>query len=79
MALLPLYVDSHKIKLLYFQVSIMSRGTEEKLSAKRDKSHVLFGGTKILQHTPDKVVLFYICFLNLGCNLTVIFKPTNFK
>ncbi|KAK7356377.1 hypothetical protein VNO80_15648 [Phaseolus coccineus] len=27
---------------------------EEKLSAKRDKSHVLFGGTKILQHTPDK-------------------------
>ncbi|WVZ20958.1 hypothetical protein V8G54_008280 [Vigna mungo] len=27
---------------------------EEKLSAKRDKSHVLFGGTKIFQHTPDK-------------------------
>ncbi|KAF2308363.1 hypothetical protein GH714_000363 [Hevea brasiliensis] len=35
-------------------VSIMGRGTEEKLSIKRDKSHVLFGGTKILQHTPDK-------------------------
>jgi cation-transporting ATPase 13A1 len=33
----------------------MGRGTEEKLSAKRDKNHVLFGGTKILQHTPDKV------------------------
>ncbi|XP_009354068.2 probable manganese-transporting ATPase PDR2 isoform X1 [Pyrus x bretschneideri] len=37
-----------------WKVSIMARGTEEKLSAKRDKSHVLFGGTKILQHTPDK-------------------------
>lgn len=34
----------------------MGRGIEEKLSIKRDKSHVLFGGTKILQHTPDKVV-----------------------
>lgn len=34
----------------------MGRGTEEKLSARRDKTHVLFGGTKILQHTPDKVV-----------------------
>lgn len=34
----------------------MGRGTEEKLSVKRDKGHVLFGGTKILQHTPDKVV-----------------------
>ncbi|KAL4632795.1 hypothetical protein ACB092_04G076500 [Castanea dentata] len=32
----------------------MGRGIEEKLSIKRDKSHVLFGGTKILQHTPDK-------------------------
>ena len=47
-----------KIKIVYFffQVSIMGRGIEEKLSIKRDKSHVLFGGTKILQHTPDKVV-----------------------
>jgi hypothetical protein len=34
----------------------MGRGNEEMLSIKRDKSHVLFGGTKILQHTPDKVV-----------------------
>lgn len=33
----------------------MGRGLEEKLSSKRDKNHVLFGGTKILQHTPDKV------------------------
>lgn len=37
-----------------WKVSIMGRGTEEKLSSKRDKTHVLFGGTKILQHTPDK-------------------------
>ncbi|KAL6176517.1 hypothetical protein ACLB2K_053150 [Fragaria x ananassa] len=37
-----------------WKISVMSRGAEEKLSAKRDKSHVLFGGTKILQHTPDK-------------------------
>ncbi|XP_020534686.1 probable manganese-transporting ATPase PDR2 isoform X2 [Jatropha curcas] len=37
-----------------WKVSIVGRGTEEKLSTKRDKSHVLFGGTKILQHTPDK-------------------------
>jgi len=34
----------------------MGRGNEEMLSIKRDKSHVLFGGTKILQHTPEKVV-----------------------
>lgn len=34
----------------------MGRSTEEKFSARRDKTHVLFGGTKILQHTPDKVV-----------------------
>uniref|UniRef100_A0A2P2M6E0 Uncharacterized protein MANES_17G018800 n=1 Tax=Rhizophora mucronata TaxID=61149 RepID=A0A2P2M6E0_RHIMU len=39
---------------LFFQASIVGRGTEEKLSIKRDKNHVLFGGTKILQHTPDK-------------------------
>lgn len=37
-----------------WKVSIMGRGTEERLSVKRDKGHVLFGGTKILQHTPDK-------------------------
>ncbi|XXG50746.1 hypothetical protein AAC387_Pa02g4686 [Persea americana] len=39
-----------------WKVSITGRGIEEKLSAKRDKSHILFGGTKILQHTPDKLV-----------------------
>ncbi|KAK7410956.1 hypothetical protein VNO78_02227 [Psophocarpus tetragonolobus] len=37
-----------------WKISIAGRGMEEKLSAKRDKNHVLFGGTKILQHTPDK-------------------------
>ncbi|XP_062083748.1 probable manganese-transporting ATPase PDR2 [Humulus lupulus] len=37
-----------------WKVSVMGRGIEEKLSVKRDKNHVLFGGTKILQHTPDK-------------------------
>ncbi|KAK7316886.1 hypothetical protein RJT34_00666 [Clitoria ternatea] len=37
-----------------WKISIAGRGLEEKLSAKRDKNHVLFGGTKILQHTPDK-------------------------
>ncbi|KAL2347135.1 hypothetical protein Fmac_001135 [Flemingia macrophylla] len=37
-----------------WKISIGGRGMEEKLSARRDKNHVLFGGTKILQHTPDK-------------------------
>ncbi|KAK7350766.1 hypothetical protein VNO77_09701 [Canavalia gladiata] len=37
-----------------WKISIAGRGIEEKLSTKRDKNHVLFGGTKILQHTPDK-------------------------
>ena len=37
-----------------WKISIAGRGMEEKLSAKRDKTHVLFGGTKILQHSPDK-------------------------
>ncbi|KAM7278951.1 hypothetical protein ACFE04_006085 [Oxalis oulophora] len=37
-----------------WKASVMGRVAEEKLSAKRDKNHILFGGTKILQHTPDK-------------------------
>ncbi|XWS58942.1 hypothetical protein CRYUN_Cryun08bG0077600 [Craigia yunnanensis] len=38
----------------HWKVSITGRGIEEKLSGKRDKNHILFGGTKILQHTADK-------------------------
>ncbi|XP_024368121.1 probable manganese-transporting ATPase PDR2 isoform X1 [Physcomitrium patens] len=34
--------------------SISSREPDERLSIRRDKNHVLFGGTKILQHSPDK-------------------------
>ncbi|XP_039127115.1 probable manganese-transporting ATPase PDR2 isoform X2 [Dioscorea cayenensis subsp. rotundata] len=37
-----------------WKVSISGRAIEDTLSAKRDKNHILFGGTKILQHTPDK-------------------------
>lgn len=37
------------------QGAIVGREPEERLSIRRDKNHVLFGGTKILQHTPDKV------------------------
>jgi hypothetical protein len=48
----------------------MGRGIEEMLSIKRDKSHVLFGGTKILQHTPDKVVnvKFFFFFFVVTCS-----------
>ncbi|KAM7257615.1 hypothetical protein ACFE04_013356 [Oxalis oulophora] len=37
-----------------WKTSIVGRGTQERLSSKRDKNHILFGGTKILQHSPDK-------------------------
>lgn len=37
-----------------WKVSVVGRGAEEKLSVKQDKGHILFGGTKILQHSPDK-------------------------
>ncbi|KAG1327854.1 putative Cation-transporting ATPase [Cocos nucifera] len=36
------------------RVSIAGRSSDDRLSIKRDKSNILFGGTKILQHTPDK-------------------------
>ncbi|EHA8589536.1 hypothetical protein COCNU_scaffold010657G000020 [Cocos nucifera] len=36
------------------RVSIAGCSSDDRLSIKRDKSHILFGGTKILQHTPDK-------------------------
>ncbi|KAH0456227.1 hypothetical protein IEQ34_014134 [Dendrobium chrysotoxum] len=47
-----------------WKTSIAGRGTEERLSIRRDKNHILFGGTKILQHTQDKVhptMLFAFC------------------
>lgn len=37
-----------------WKVSIVGRQSGENLSLKRDKNHVLFGGTKILQHSADK-------------------------
>ncbi|KAF8395617.1 hypothetical protein HHK36_019567 [Tetracentron sinense] len=55
---------------MFLQVSIMGRGSEEKLSAKRDKSHILFGGTKILQHTPDKS--FHLKTPDGGCLAVVL-------
>ncbi|CAD6341162.1 unnamed protein product, partial [Miscanthus lutarioriparius] len=40
-----------------WKVSIAGRGPEDMLSIKRDKNHILFGGTKVLQHTADKSVI----------------------
>jgi hypothetical protein len=40
------------------QGSIVGRELGERLSIRRDKNHILFGGTKILQHTGDKVTQF---------------------
>ncbi|KAJ4779402.1 Cation-transporting ATPase [Rhynchospora pubera] len=37
-----------------WKVSIAGRSPDDRLSIKRDKNHIIFGGTKILQHTPDK-------------------------
>ncbi|KZV26399.1 hypothetical protein F511_38122 [Dorcoceras hygrometricum] len=53
-----------------WKVSIMGRGMEEKLSARRDKAHVLFGGTKILQHTADKT--FHLKAPDGGCLAVVL-------
>eukprot|EP00252_Welwitschia_mirabilis_P016771 TRINITY_DN3715_c0_g2_i1.p1 TRINITY_DN3715_c0_g2~~TRINITY_DN3715_c0_g2_i1.p1 ORF type:complete len:973 (-),score=211.08 TRINITY_DN3715_c0_g2_i1:174-3008(-) len=36
-----------------WKVSIQGRDLSERLSARRDKGNILFGGTKILQHTAD--------------------------
>ena len=40
--------------LVVLMTSIVCRRGGERLSIKRDKAHVLFGGTRILQHTGDK-------------------------
>ncbi|KAK9122525.1 hypothetical protein Sjap_012127 [Stephania japonica] len=53
-----------------WKVSISGRAADEKLSSKRDKSHILFGGTKILQHTPDKS--FPLRTPNGGCLAVVL-------
>ncbi|KAK1433701.1 hypothetical protein QVD17_10616 [Tagetes erecta] len=53
-----------------WKVSIMGRGPEERLSSKRDKNHYLFGGTKILQHTPDKT--FHMKTPDGGCLAIVL-------
>ncbi|XAR73112.1 Calcium-transporting ATPase [Bertholletia excelsa] len=53
-----------------WKVSIMGRGSDEKFSVRRDKSHVLFGGTKILQHTPDKT--FHLKTPDGGCLAVVL-------
>ncbi|EPS70324.1 hypothetical protein M569_04436, partial [Genlisea aurea] len=53
-----------------WKVSVSGRGTTEKLSARRDKAHVLFGGTKILQHTPDKT--FHLKAPDGGCVAVVL-------
>ncbi|CAF2036704.1 unnamed protein product [Brassica napus] len=37
-----------------WKVPIAGERSDNKLSIKRGKNHVLFGGTKILQHSPDK-------------------------
>ncbi|CAL9770284.1 unnamed protein product [Musa acuminata subsp. burmannicoides] len=53
-----------------WKVSIAGRGLEDKLSIKRDKNHILFGGTKILQHTPDKS--FHLRTPDGGCLAVVL-------
>ncbi|KAK8946005.1 putative cation-transporting ATPase [Platanthera guangdongensis] len=50
--------------------SVTGRGIEERLSSKRDKNHILFGGTKILQHTPDKS--FHLKSPDGGCVAVVL-------
>ena len=49
------FYDFLKAPASVLQGPIVGRETGERLSIRRDKNHVLFGGTKILQHTPDKV------------------------
>ncbi|XP_051116163.1 probable manganese-transporting ATPase PDR2 [Andrographis paniculata] len=53
-----------------WKVSVNGRGSDEKLSVRRDKAHVLFGGTKILQHTPDKT--FHLKAPDGGCVAVVL-------
>ncbi|KAG0458686.1 hypothetical protein HPP92_021814, partial [Vanilla planifolia] len=50
--------------------SVAGRAVDERLSAKRDKNHILFGGTKILQHTQDKS--FHLKAPDGGCVAVVL-------
>ncbi|PWZ36556.1 putative manganese-transporting ATPase PDR2 [Zea mays] len=43
------------VPALQHRVSIAGRGPDDMLSIRRDKNHILFGGTKVLRHTADKV------------------------
>jgi hypothetical protein len=53
-----LYAFHYLLKVSSFlQGPIVGQKHDERLSMRRDKDHVLFGGTKILQHTPDKVAI----------------------
>ena len=36
------------------ELTAQGEGSDHRLSIKRDKNHVLFSGTKLLQHTGDK-------------------------
>lgn len=69
------YLEFSSQRSSNFQVSVMGRGIEENLSPRRDKANVLFGGTKILQHTLDKVifVLHYISYGYLETNFNISF------
>ncbi|XP_020593428.1 probable manganese-transporting ATPase PDR2 [Phalaenopsis equestris] len=53
-----------------WKTSIAGRGLEERLSIRRSKNHILFGGTKILQHTQDKS--FHLKTPDGGCVAVVL-------
>ena len=48
------FCESGCCRLIGRQGRTVGRPMSDHLSVRRDKAHVLFGGTKILQHTPDK-------------------------
>ncbi|KAI3670893.1 hypothetical protein L1987_87537 [Smallanthus sonchifolius] len=56
--------------LTFLKYQSWTEGPEERLSSKRDKNHVLFGGTKIFQHTPDKT--FHMKTPDGGCLAIVL-------
>jgi hypothetical protein len=53
-----LYAFHYLLKFSSFlQGPIIGQEPDERLSMRQDKDHVLYGGTKILQYTPDKVAI----------------------